>query len=135
MFLRFNRHAITALIAMSILLFTGWFFETNHKIAIPHDGEPPALYTNQNGTDLRELYRSAIQRAQKSIVLLIYSINDNTIIHALNDKASQGVAVTIIGDVEASAKAENRLDHRIKYYKHNNAKGIMHMKILVIDGC
>lgn len=128
----FKLNAGTALIGMLLLLCTMWIVEKYHEFTIPKDGEPIALYTNQGGSDLRFLYTDAIRRAEKSIILLIYALNDQKIINELNYKADKGIPVTIVGDIEASAKAEHRLSKNIKYIKRDT-DGIMHLKILVID--
>src|SRR5262249_9990457 len=107
-------------------------YEQIHEYTIPKDGEPTVLYTNQSGGDLRVLYEDAIHRAEKSVLMMIYALNDQKIINALNYKADRGIPVTVIGDIEASAKAENRLSKNIKYFKRDT-DGIMHLKILMID--
>lgn len=129
-YLRLN--AGTAAIGMIILLVMLLVYEQFNDLTIPKDGEPIVLYTNQSGGDLRIIYEDAINRAEKSVLLMIYALNDQKIINALNYKADRGIPVTIIGDIEASAKAEHRLSKNIKYVKRDT-DGIMHLKILVID--
>ncbi len=128
----FKLNAGTAALAMIFLLVVLFIAEKFHEFTIPKDGEPIVLYTNQNGGDLRFLYEDAINRAEKSILMMIYALNDQKIINALNYKADRGIPVTLIGDIEASAKAENRLSSKINYVKRDT-DGIMHLKILVID--
>jgi phosphatidylserine/phosphatidylglycerophosphate/cardiolipin synthase-like enzyme len=64
--------------------------------------------------------------------MIIYALNDQSIIDALNRKAASGVAVTLICDPNASSKAYRRLDGRIDLHKRDS-KGLMHLKILVVD--
>lgn len=100
---------------------------------LPEEGDSPHLYSNQTRHDLRRLYIAAINRAQSSLVMVIYSLRDTSIIQALRAKAEEGVRVEVLCDAKASAGVARRLGRRVKTI-YRQAKGLMHQKLLVVDG-
>lgn len=121
-----------ALFAGMIFSFFAWTTESLRTIEFPNANEPPALYSNQTRDDLHLAYFKAIQEAKKSILLLIYGLTDDALIKQLNLKADEGIPVTIICDGTASFRIEEKLSLNIRLVKRM-AKGLMHLKILVID--
>ncbi len=87
-------------------------------------------------TDCRDPLRSslvhAIEQADHSITLLIYSLSDKKLINALRDAALRGVAVTIIHDAIETPDCSFLLGRKIRCYPRR-AHGLMHNKLLVID--
>lgn len=64
--------------------------------------------------------------------MVIYSLKDPRIIQNLNNKAKNGVAVTLICDREASAGVEKKLVPQIDLC-FRSSKGLMHDKLIIID--
>lgn len=99
---------------------------------LPTGEHPAELYANQLRHDLRKMLINAIQKAEKSVMLMTYTISDRHIIAALKAKADQGVPVTVIVDAKASPKAKIQLGAGVETLRRSSA-GLMHLKILVID--
>lgn len=110
-----------------------WAADTLTTVTLPQTGEPIALYSNQTRDDLRGTLVAGIKQAKESVLLIIYSLTDQQIIAALRQKAQEGVAVTVICDPKASAYVPRKLGKDVKVHKRY-ANGLMHQKILVIDG-
>jgi phosphatidylserine/phosphatidylglycerophosphate/cardiolipin synthase-like enzyme len=123
---------ILAIVASLMLTFLGFLQEELYRTEIPKDGSPPLLFSTQTNHDLQRSYISAINKAEKSILILIYSITDRKVIHALREKAEQGVDVTLICHEEISYDIEKRIGPQVKILKRFG-QGLMHLKILVID--
>jgi len=118
-----------------ITLFFLTFFSVVHgfsKVRIPTKQHPTEFYANHLQDDLRLTFKEAMLKAKKSIYLIIYSLTDNQLISILRNKANEGVDITIICDSEASKSCLQKLGDKIKVVSRK-PKGIMHMKILVID--
>ena len=108
---------------------------TEAEIVLPSIDTPVCIYSNQDGDDLRQTLKSAIEAAQVSIHIAIYSLTDPVIMDAIRKKAQQGVHVTIIADQEASP---NDLASKLgpdAIVTKKNGQGLMLHKIIVIDGC
>lgn len=94
--------------------------------------ESPQIYSNQNQEDLKSITIKAIESAESSILLIIFALNDQDVIEALNKQADKGLAINIIYDKKATKRIHDRLHQSI--HKHPRyEKGIMHQKMLVID--
>lgn len=107
-------------------------FEGLASPQLPQKGNPIVLYSNDLSSDLRLTFVSAIQRAQKSIVLMVYSLTDPAIVQALNRKAEAGISVYLVLDKEASSSIFSSLSRKIQLVKRRGP-GLMHYKVLVID--
>lgn len=116
---------VVGFVCWSLLYITGSFKE----IELPQPDKKPLLYANQLHDNLKNGYLSAIKSAKESIVLIIYSLSDPDIIHALQAAGERGVAVKVICDGNATYKKLGKAIDVKKIYK----KGLMHQKILVID--
>lgn len=101
-------------------------------VTLPESDHPIEIYSNQQRDDLTLLYKKAIGSAERSILLLIYSLKDREIIQALNAKSRANIPIRIICDKEASAGVRKKLDPAIQVTPSTH-KGLMHLKILVID--
>lgn len=99
---------------------------------LPESSQPVQLYSNQTQDDLVQLYTSAIRSAQKSVNLVIYTLNDSQVMEAIKEKAASGVPVYIVCDAQAS-KGISRLAGPNVTIVRRAGKGLTHQKILVID--
>lgn len=109
-----------------------WFNEKISETQLPVEGAPVELYANQTEDDLTQTFSQAIASAKESILLLIYSLTDPTVIKQLKAKADQGVQVRVISDAKASPYMEDKLGDKIDVLRRFS-KGLMHLKILVVD--
>lgn len=131
-YFRLIRQAVIAMLSLLFALYLAWFHEaTVTKPALPEGGHA-IVYTNHNRDDLRELFREGIDKAQSSVLLMVYSLSDDTIIEALNQKSSEGVTVKVITDGKAAPFVNRYLNPKIDLLKRFG-KGLMHLKILVVD--
>lgn len=126
--------SLTGLILL--LLFTFYElaggFQPLQATKLPASDEPAALYSNEMKDDLTRLYQQAIDGAQESITLAIYSLTDDHIIQALQNKCDAGIPVHVVCDAAASKGISRRLPQAEIIKRVGD--GLMHQKILVIDG-
>ncbi len=109
-----------------------WTSTTLLETRFPEVGAPPKLYANQLRDDLRLHFQKAIENANDTITLAIYTLTDPTIVAALRKKSEEGLKVTIICDAKTCANLERVLGSSVRVIKRFG-KGLMHRKILVID--
>jgi cardiolipin synthase A/B len=109
-----------------------WIGESVFVPRIPLPGETAEFYSTETHDDLQLTFEKAIGNAQESVLVFIYTLNDNRIIKALRNKAEEKVDVTIICDAEASKGIHRRLGPQAKIFLRKS-KGLMHQKILVVD--
>lgn len=115
--------------AVTLLLFLIFLLLNDEKITPQlQSGEPPTLFCTDDRLDL--IYQQAIMEAQRSIVLFMYSLSDDKILHALNKKAKEGIEITVIHDPKTGDK--KRLSKKINNIPRE-MPGLMHRKILVVD--
>lgn len=124
--------SLPALFITLVLLLFGWLQNSLTSYSLPTADQPAELLSNQLGADLRGTFANAIRSAKSSILLLVYSLSDSTILKALKDKSEEGIAVYIVCDGEASPYAKNKLGPHVHLHLHTG-QGLMHQKILVID--
>lgn len=110
-----------------------WVGEKSTEFRVPQSGQAAELYANQTDDNLRMVFGKAIDSAKNSVLLIIYTLTDPTLINKLNEKAAQGVAVTIIADPEKFYKLAQKLRPEIHLVERRTKGGIMHLKILSID--
>lgn len=117
----------------SLILF-GFYWVGDHvtTASLPSANEPPLIYCNQCQDDLQLTFTAAIKQAKKSILLIIYALNDSKIIETLKEKSEEGVPVKVICDGKASPFVDRRLGPSIDVLKRFS-DGLMHLKILVVD--
>lgn len=100
----------------------------------PIQGEPPRLYSNQKRDDLTHLLKDAMLRAEKSIDLIIFSLSDHELINILKKRANEGIQVNVTYDKKNSINLDRKLGSKINARPRKGIEGIMHRKILIIDG-
>lgn len=129
-----SKNIISFLTALALLVLL-WTQET-HSSATPFTppvfGDAPELFANQAGDQLKSLYLNAIQKAEKSIFLIIYTLTEPDLILALKNKAEEGVSVCVICDAKASGRVDKKLGPAVHTVRRI-AEGLMHQKILVVD--
>lgn len=126
------KNLFLSLLTGLMLTFVYFFSQVLHHVDLPQDGSSPVLYANQTQHDLQKTYLAAINQAKKSIIVLTYTITDRQIIAALRKKSEEGVDVTLICHQDISYDIENRIGARVHLLKRFG-KGLMHLKIMVID--
>jgi phosphatidylserine/phosphatidylglycerophosphate/cardiolipin synthase-like enzyme len=97
--------------------------------SLPAPTDPPRFYSTQLRDDLQLTLSGAIDRAEHSVHLAIYTLTDRKILRALHNAAARGCAVTVAYDAKAGRPKLSPLVER----RPAKPKGLMHRKILVID--
>ncbi len=128
---RFQRKALQVLAGLILFLIAQFIYDSTTIQLPPADGSI-TIYSTHLQNDLRRTYVAAIESAQKSVSLEIYTLTDQNIIHALKTKAEQGIPVQVVIDSKASPLAKKQLGPQVKTIRRT-PKGLMHLKILVID--
>ena len=113
----------------ALLIF---FLTEHHDLEVIKPGEPPVLYANVCQDDLEKLFTEAIQGAEQSVFLVIYSLSDQKLIRALNSQAEKGLNVTVMHDVSTHQTGFQKLSTHIENVGIKRS-GLMHQKILVVD--
>lgn len=118
------------------ILLVGAFWILEHKKTTtpigPNTGGEVQFFANESHDNLANVYVDAINQAQHSIMLIVYSLTDYRIIDILNKKARQSVNVTVITDSKTSPYIDSKLGphvNSIRYFGNS----LMHQKILVVD--
>lgn len=123
--------AIFLLFLIALLFLIVVHYPTENRIVLPSSDHEIELYSNQTNDNLSTLFTEAIQNAQKSITLSIYSLTDPQILRALQKATENSIAVTIICDAKASPHITSYLPQATLIRRFT--KGLMHQKILIID--
>lgn len=126
-----QKYSVGTLVSLFLLLIY-WAVSALNPPRLPAAGEPAQLYANQIRDDLRSVFLSGMNEAQRSILLIIYTLTDDQIIKGLRAKADEGVDVWVIYDAKASPSTGRRLGSKVRTFKRIS-KGLMHQKIMVID--
>jgi len=97
---------------------------------LPKPGEKPTFYSNQMRQDLKMTILRALKIAKKSIYLVMYDLTDPHIKDILNKKSENGLNIKVFIDKNSFCNLD------IKPYQITKvkSKGLMHQKILIIDG-
>lgn len=123
---------IYPLLAAVLTLCAYWIAEHYVQPTLPQSDQPPALYFTPGQGDLQLTLSKAIDQAHHSVLLIIYTLTDRKIIHALNEKSAAGIPVRIICDGKYTPYVERKLNPKIQLLKRFGPS-LMHQKILVID--
>lgn len=120
--------AFFTLIVLSIF----WLSKSVTEAHLPEANQPPELYANQVHDDLRQVLLTGINDAKESILLIIYTLTDDKILHGLRQKSEEGVHVSVICDAKACPHVGRKLGKKVHLIKRSPS-GLMHQKILVVD--
>lgn len=122
------------LFSIFISAIFGSFFvvKKSTSVFLPTFDRPILFFSSQNQHDLKLTFVDAIQKAQRKIVLSIFTLKDPHLISWLNKKVKQGVQVTIYYDLEHNQDLIGRLDQEIEKIPYQH-RGLMHRKLLLID--
>ena len=112
-----------------IVFFVVWSSFYGLHCCLPEAGATPTLYANQTDDNLQRTFLKAIDSAESSITLYIYSLSDNRIITALQQKENEGVLVKVLHDTTTYQKGFSKLSNTVAI----KMRGLMHKKILIID--
>jgi len=120
--------------AMAILLYSllARALFTTHPVVVPSQPGTSVFFSTEIDLSLRPSMEKAILDAKESILLIIYSLSDPTIINALSSAAQRGVAVTVIHDPVETPDARFLLGSDVVCHPRRG-RGLMHNKLLVID--
>jgi len=121
-------------VALAVLLYSclAHLFFSPPTVEIPQTAGSSVLFSTDVDTTLRPSMERAILDAKQSILLIIYSLSDPSIVNALTTAAQKGVDVTVIHDLVETPDAHNLLGKKVTCYGRRN-RGLMHNKLLVID--
>jgi phosphatidylserine/phosphatidylglycerophosphate/cardiolipin synthase-like enzyme len=112
--------------ALSEYIFTPSVVEVREE-----EGSYTFLSTDLHDT-LRPSLEHSIRNAKQSVLLIIYSLSDKKIVHALKDAANRGVSVVVIHDPVETPDCGFLLGKQVTCYPRRG-KGLMHNKLLVVD--
>ena len=102
-------------------------------IVIEEKDVQPLFFSTEVHSPLKTSLIHAIDTSQHKITLLIYNLCDTHIIRALKQASQRGVDVTVIVDPSSSDDIITLLGTSIHTYVRK-PKGLMHLKIFLIDG-
>jgi len=127
-------------VMISLLLLTGCSPVTSEVAvpATPATGDSIQYVFSQDAPPDGPLVKE-INTAQKTLDVAIYSITRKDITEAIVDVEKRGVKVRLITDrQESENKSQSRILKTIKKagipIKENTHKGLMHLKVSIVDG-
>ena len=127
------RRSLSFLSFVLVVFFLAWFVQTLTTASLPNSKRPIIFYANQLRDDFKLTFAQAIGQAKKSVTLIVYSLSDREMIEALRRQAKKGCHVRLICDAQASKGIQVKLGPDVKVFARS-LYGLMHQKILVIDG-
>lgn len=117
-------YKILALLFLFLSLFYSYLIKKSFYPPLPKKGEIARFYSNQMQNDLNFLFLHAINKAKKSIHLVVFGLSEGSILKAL---AKSRAKLNVYYDKRSSSAPENENFHPLK------TPGLLHQKILVID--
>lgn len=126
------RQAAFSVALTAIVLLTMWLVHAVTHVPLPSSDQPILFYANQDRDDLHLAYEKAFKNAKRSILVVVYSLNDPHMIKLLKDSAERGLDVQVICDAKASKGVHKKLGNKVKTLRRSGP-GLMHQKITVID--
>ncbi len=117
-------------VLLGILFF--WALTSLIFTSQPSSTTPIQLYSTETLDDLQLMFQQAIYEAKQNVTLIIYSLRDKKVIHALKEAAERGVVVKVICDPHASSGVAKKLGDKVQT-TYRKGKGLMHQKILSVD--
>lgn len=127
-----KRRNISFLIAL--LLLIAYAFHDAATVDLPSEDKTVKFYATQCRQDLRVTVKQAISEAQESILLVVYALSDKDVIHLLKMRAEDGLHVTVVTDAKTNYGLKKALGPSVDLHRRKDIKGLMHRKVLVIDG-
>lgn len=91
------------------------------------------LYHTQDRKHLGVSIKESILQAEESILIFTFSLSDSEIIAALNQKANEGLKVTVVIDKDHLGEMMSHRVPSIEMITRTTGEGHLHHKILVID--
>lgn len=91
------------------------------------------FYHSQDRQLLGAAIKESILQAQKSILIFTFSLSDSEVIAALNQKAMEGLKVTVVVDRDHMGDITSRKVSAIEVVTRASGEGHLHHKILVVD--
>lgn len=116
-----------------IFLFVIWVQNPQKDSATSEISKTAQLIANQTNDDLTKTMSTAIGSAKESVLLIVYTLTDPTIISALKNKSREGVPVLVVCDAKESRPISAKLGEKVDVLRRFSP-GRMHQKILVVDG-
>ena len=95
------------------------------RIPFPSENAPVKIFFDRR-VQFKHLYIKAIQNAKQSIAIRTYTLSDPSVIAALTEAQSRGVAISIETDKSSPPLADLP-------WRHPPCKGLMHEKIAIFD--
>lgn len=102
-------------------------------IPLPSLTQPIIVYSNHLNTPLRHLVMRALKGAASSITLHTYALTDEAVIETLLTKKNAFIDVEVITDAKTTPSIFPLVQEPLKWKKVKSS-GLMHEKILVLDG-
>lgn len=123
---------LTSLLIAVIVALAAWIHDVDSSDSFAQEPGEIEFYANQTDNNLVKTFSQAIENAQQSVSLIIYSLTDPTIINCLKNKANAGIPVHVVCDAKASPHIQQKLGPNIPVVRRFGP-GLMHQKILVVD--
>lgn len=105
---------------------------TQGRYYLPQPHQPPLLFITHCEDNLRKATLKALDRAQHSVRVHMYTCNDSKILKKLNQIAKNQISVSIKHDASCSQQGFKQLYAPIQKYP-SDPKRLMHKKILCVD--
>lgn len=105
----------------------------NDTLPLPKAGDKPAVYHSDPSGKLKKTQLESIHSAKKSVLIMTFTLSDMEVINALNKKAEEGLAVTVIMNKDHMGTIKAFGHPKIKLLTRTEGEGRYHHKILVID--
>lgn len=128
--LRYMRWVLVP-IATAIMFFWS-ILHTSNPCPVVEKGAVAVLASSETQENIRTLFQQAIDEAEESIDLIIYSFTDKKLLLSMQKRAEEGIAVNIVHDTTSTQKGINQLLPPIALHPIKTT-GLMHEKILITD--
>lgn len=119
----YKRKVRLLLFALATLYYLFWGYE---KITFDPFAQT-SIFSNHCDTPLYPVIEKALEDAQESIFLQIYTLQDHKVVRKLEEKAAQGLQVVVMQDPKTALSLKGIETIRMP------TNGLMHRKALVID--
>ena len=127
------QNSLTALLAFVLYCFLTTSLLSTPPLVVQESDVHPHFFSTEEKSPLKASLIFAIGKAERKITLLIYNLCDTQIIRALRQAGQRGVDVTVIVDPSSSEDIRGLQGPNIHTYVRK-PKGLMHLKIFLIDG-